>query len=503
MAATINTTTSESFDFLWPVDPGTPPRVISHTTPSGSNRGLFVIRAWCEIGSVDPDVPTYNGAAMTAIAAAVAEGASTDTFHVGVKAYYLPNPQTGANDLSLPSPSGSGFGDGLNESVWFIDATGVDQTTPADGGDAATAQAAAPSIAIVSASGDAVVFVVIVQGGPTLTADQTSLTAAPLQSDGNFSNVQAICRISTGVNPTFSVTSASGAGGYALLGFSIRAAATGGEGAASITLDAVTTAAAGKVALAGASSVTLASLALAAASALAQRGAASITLGTATMAGAGTVAIKGTASPALAAATLSATGVSQNRAAAAITLAPSTLAAAATLALRGAGGLTLDSATLAAAGILTAVGSGQAAITLAAATLSAAAVVPLKGTAGLVLANATLSAAGTLAAQGSGAASITLASATLAAAGVLPLRATASVTLGTMTLTAAGRVTLFGSSSLQLAACTIIAAGFSGDGLPPSSYYLYAVPGQSRTYAVPGVDRGYLVPGTDNTYRVN
>lgn len=170
----------------------------------------------------------------------------------------------------------------------------------------------------------------------------------------------------------------------------------GPSGDASITLDAVTTSATGKVAIAGAASPTLAAV---------------------TLSAAGTVAIAGAASPTLGNVTLSAAGA---------------------LALKGAADLTLGDVTLAAAGVLSAPGTGTADITLADVTVGAAATLALAGSASITLSGVTTSATGALSLSGS--ASLTLDAVTLSAAGQAsgPVSGEAAITLGDVTVQAEG-----------------------------------------------------------------
>lgn len=194
---------------------------------------------------------------------------------------------------------------------------------------------------------------------------------------------------------------------------------TGTNGAASITVGAVTVAAAGTVATAGSATITLGALAVTAAGAVAVVGAAALQVGAATASAAGVTAITG---------------------AAALVLVATNVAAAGAVAIGGAGAPQL--------GAVTATGAGTAAIAGAAAMTLAALAVEATGAVGSV--------------PTTGAASIQLGAVTVAGAGVTAVTGAASITLGAVATTAQGAAAVTGAAALVLGALTIQGEGFTG-----------------------------------------
>ena len=167
------------------------------------------------------------------------------------------------------------------------------------------------------------------------------------------------------------------------------------DGAASITLGAVTLAATGKVDVAGAASITLAGVGL-----------------TAT----GKVDVKGNASITLAGISLTATGQAGSvTGTAAITLDGLTLGASGKVEARGTASITLDGLTLGAVGDVDV--QGAALITLDSVAVSAAGEVLASGTASITLDGIGLVAEGSTASSVTGSAAITLSGLTLTASG--------------------------------------------------------------------------------------
>lgn len=115
----------------------------SHTC-SGSDRLLIVGVAWR--GTQTVSSVTYNGVAMTQVAAHAAGGNNTR-----VKQYYLINPASGANTVSV-TMSGA-----TNLVVGSISFNGAHQTTPLGTQATATGTSGNPSVSVSSASDEIVV----------------------------------------------------------------------------------------------------------------------------------------------------------------------------------------------------------------------------------------------------------------------------------------------------------------------------------------------------------
>lgn len=189
------------------------------------------------------------------------------------------------------------------------------------------------------------------------------------------------------------------------------------EGAASITLAALTASAAGTVKIAGAASITLGALTSSATGTVAIKGQAAITLGALTASAAGTVALKGQSSITLADLTSSATGavaikaaanitlgdltasgvgVNSTRGAAAITLADLTVSSAATIKIKGQADITLDALTVTSEGIGTITSEGELSVILDDLTLSSTAQLDITGSLTVTLEDLTSDSAGEL-----------------------------------------------------------------------------------------------------------
>lgn len=262
------------------------------------------------------------------------------------------------------------------------------------------------------------------------------------------------------------------------------------NGAASITLDALTASGAGTVTVSGAATPTLSALTSAATGTVSIGGVASPTLGTLTSSAAGTVAIVGASSPTLAALTLSAAGVVGStplNGAADITLGAVTTGAAGTVTIIGVSSPTLGTITLGAVGTVSI--SGAASPSLAALTLSSTGVVgslPITGTADIALSNLTGAGAGTVSITG--AASPALASLTSAAAGIVAVSGAASITLSALILTATSGLYTFGLTPAE----RIYFIAYSDR--------IYTPPGEDRIFTAAPADREYTPPNQDRTF---
>jgi hypothetical protein len=170
-------------------------------------------------------------------------------------------------------------------------------------------------------------------------------------------------------------------------------ASAGGSGDLAKTLDNVTLAATGQVAIAGTLAKTLANVTLSSAATLAIAGSEASTLADVTLSAAGAVTLTGSLSKTLGDVTLSAAGALAISGTEATTLADVTLSAAGTSATTGDLAVTLGNVTLSSAGTITL--SGALAKTLADVTLSSAGTIPLLGSASITLDDCTIVAAGT------------------------------------------------------------------------------------------------------------
>lgn len=148
------------------VGSGVGPFTYSHTC-SGSNRALFVKVSYYDSGDSVSAV-SYNGAAMTFISGSkIANGQYT------VEWYYLVNPATGSNTVSV-TMTGSVFGIGVT-SISFTDAH---QTTPYGTPVTGTGTSTTPSVSVSSAATEIVLDGIVIVHGGTLTvgAGQTQRT---------------------------------------------------------------------------------------------------------------------------------------------------------------------------------------------------------------------------------------------------------------------------------------------------------------------------------------
>ncbi len=181
----------------------------------------------------------------------------------------------------------------------------------------------------------------------------------------------------------------------------------------------------------------------------------------------GGAASEGAADITLGALTVTATGALPITGSAAITLDALTTSAAGALPIAGSASITLGDLTLTAEGALTASGTGAAAITLDALTVTATGTLPIAGSASITLGALTTAAEGVLSAPGTGQASITLAPLTVTATGTLPITGAGSIILGDLALSAAGSLAISGAASITLAPLALVAAGQQGVVIEP------------------------------------
>lgn len=210
----------------------------------------------------------------------------------------------------------------------------------------------------------------------------------------------------------------------------------------------------------GAVTVTLAALTSSAAGTIALAATATATLGALTAAGTATLEIVGAASATLGALVASATGAVAITGAASATLDHIVVASTATLDIAGALTGTLDALTSAATGELVSGASGEVAATLDA--LTSAATGSLDLAAALAATLAALSSTATGALDLAGAFDAALAPLVADATGVggnLPLSADVAVTLGSLTSAATATLDLVGAADVTLSALTSTATG--------------------------------------------
>ena len=141
---------------------GAGPHTVSHTC-SGSDRLLVACIALYHSSSVVSAL-TYNGVALTRL------GNFSD-FQYNSEIWYLVNPASGANTLSL-TLSDPTFGMGL----MGLSFTGVDQTTPMAGYVSGSGTSTTPSVVASSGTDEMVVDALCITHSGTLSvgADQTS-----------------------------------------------------------------------------------------------------------------------------------------------------------------------------------------------------------------------------------------------------------------------------------------------------------------------------------------
>ena len=275
----------------------------------------------------------------------------------------------------------------------------------------------------------------------------------------------------TGGSPGFGIEdNDAGAGDVLIESWTDRqtAASTGISGTSSLTLGAVTQAAAGTVSVSGASSLTLGPITQASAGTVSVSGASSLTLGSVTQASAGTVALTGASAQTLGAITQAATGTvgaAPIVGTSSLTVGAITGTSSGGVTVTGASSATLAAVTGSAAGAVSIAGSQAA--TLGSITQAAAGTVSLSGASSQTLGAVTGSAAGAIAVTGASAQ--TLGTVTQASAGTVRVSGAASQTLGAVAGTAAGSVAIAGASSQTLGAITGSAAGTLTSGVTGAS----------------------------------
>jgi hypothetical protein len=243
---------------------------------------------------------------------------------------------------------------------------------------------------------------------------------------------------------------------------------SGLSGTASITLGALTSSAAGTVAIAGASSKTLGALTSSAAGTVALAGAAAVTLGALTSSAAGTVALTGTLAQ---------------------TLGALTSAGAGALTLSGTLAVTLGAVTLSATG--GSVAGSDLNVTLGALTLSASGTLPLAASAAITLAPLTATATGALALAGSF--SGILGALTSSATGAISLQGAAGITLGALASSAQGALTLSGALARTLGALTLQGTSTFGATAFVATARIWRINGETRTLTPKAENRTLIV----------
>jgi hypothetical protein len=175
---------------------------ISHTV-SGSDRAITFLSSRWNNGGETVNSVTYNGVSLSVVTEQVAGERSADGHACGI--WVLAAPATGANDLVVTmSATTSMNGEGVS---W----TGVDQTTPADGGAEAVGTTTAVTVDVTSASGDRVIDVVGWYEG----------TNADLTAGGGQTEIYA--RHNTG--PTYGAGSHENGAGTVTMSWTLGAAA--------------------------------------------------------------------------------------------------------------------------------------------------------------------------------------------------------------------------------------------------------------------------------------
>lgn len=232
-------------------------------------------------------------------------------------------------------------------------------------------------------------------------------------------------------------------------------------GTLAVTLDATTSAAAGRVGHVGTLAQTLANTTVSASGHLPQSGMLAATLANTTVAAAGKVGHVGTLAVTTANTTVAASGHLPQSGTLAVTLANTTVAAAGTKTHVGSLARTLDNTTVAASGSTGSAKIGTLAVTLAATTVVSAGKVGHLGALAVTTANTTSAASGFTTRRGTLA--VTLADTVVAATGRKTHLGTVAVVLEGVISTAVGTKTHLGALSVTLAPVTLAAAGAVGD----------------------------------------
>jgi len=229
-------------------------------------------------------------------------------------------------------------------------------------------------------------------------------------------------------------------------------------GTASNTIAAITSSAAGTVAVAGAASPTIAALTSSAAGAVAVAGAASPTIAALTSSAAGAVAVAGALASTIPNLTISAAGTVSDPpivGTLAQTIAAVTSSAAGQVVIAGASSSTVSNLTSSAAGTVAV--AGTLAQTVAAITSSSAGTVAIAGALASTVANLSASAAGTVAIAGAGTPSVGAVTST--AAGAVAVKGALGSTIDPITLSAVGGSGTFGALAQTIGAVTSAAVG--------------------------------------------
>lgn len=250
------------------------------------------------------------------------------------------------------------------------------------------------------------------------------------------------------------------AAGHGLTSFTPIDPATGISGVLNATLDALTVAATGTLAIQGSAAITLAPMTVAATGKLVIQGALNATLDSIGLVATGTgqTTINGALNATLADMTVVATGVLPINGALSATLDNLTVAATGVLPIKGALAVTLDAMTVAASGVLPI--QAQVNATLAPLTLVATGKLPIQSVGNITLADLSVAATGKLVIQA--AANITLGALTVSATGVLPIKGALNVTLDSIQLNATGLLGftgIAGQLSATLQDMSVVATG--------------------------------------------
>ena len=204
---------------------------VAFNAGTGADRVLLVAVLWRERSNVISGV-TYNGVAMTAVAAKTTENA-----FVSMQIWRLANPASGSNDIVVTMGAGDNSSDALI-GAWVGNTT--DTATPVDGlqigqGTASTASIVSSlSSAVTSAVGDMVVPV-FGQANSTANISATATNYTERQDADNGSGFTLTFGDAAGaatVNP--SATWNNGAYSVSWIGMGVNVNAAAGGGGASI-----------------------------------------------------------------------------------------------------------------------------------------------------------------------------------------------------------------------------------------------------------------------------
>jgi hypothetical protein len=211
-------------------------RTVSDTTPSLTNGCKIIGVPWIDLDAQTITSVTYGGVACASVGSTYVEVETNESnYNVGVELFRLVNPSAGTADIVVTSPSGAGFGGGLNHAVFVANFENVHQTTPIGIDNEATSPTpiSNPQVTInPSTSNDvAIGLCCSIRGVDDMDVAGGGIILGTRLSNGAFADVSSVFQYSTATNPTlqWSLTAPS-LGGNAQSGFSLKGTGGGGGG---------------------------------------------------------------------------------------------------------------------------------------------------------------------------------------------------------------------------------------------------------------------------------